>query len=47
MRWEEIDGGHQRISKLWRYEDDFDGMELNFQLPLGTLKDLSPEMRLQ
>ena len=23
------------------------GMELSFQLPLGTLKDLSPEMRLR
>ena len=24
MRWEEIDWDHQRISKLRRYEDDFD-----------------------
>ena len=24
IRWEEIDGDHQRISKLRRYEDDFD-----------------------
>ena len=46
MRWEEIDRDHQRISKLRRYEDDFD-WELNFQFPLVTLKDLSPEMRLR
>ena len=24
MRWEEIDRDHQRISKLRRYDDDFD-----------------------
>ena len=44
MRWEEIDRDLQRKSKLMR--TILIGMELSFQLPLETLKDLSPETRL-
>ena len=45
MRWAEIDRDHQTISKLRK--KILTGMELSFQLPSETLKDLSPETRLR
>ena len=37
MRWEEIDRDHQRLSKLRRYEDDFDCDEIKF---LASIRDI-------
>ena len=44
MRWEEIDRGHQRISKLRRYKDDFDWDGIKFPASIRDIKDLSPEI---
>ena len=38
MRWEEIDRDHQRISKLRRYEDDFDWDGIKFQASIRDIK---------
>ena len=38
MRWEEIDRDHQRISKLRRYEDDFDWTGIKFPASFGDIK---------
>ena len=38
MRWEEIDRDHQRISKLRRYEDDFDWDGTKFQASIRDIK---------
>ena len=38
LKWEEIDSNHQRISKLRRYEDEFDWSGISF--PVST-KDIS------
>ena len=38
MRWEEIDRDHQRISKLRRYEDDFDWDGINFPASIRDIK---------
>ena len=46
MRWEEIDRDHQRISKLRRYEDDFDWDGMKFPASFRESRDLRPETRL-
>ena len=38
MRWEEIDIDHQRISKLRRYEDDFDWDGIRFPPSINDIK---------
>ena len=38
MRWEEIDRDHQRISKLRRYEDDFDWDGIKFPSSIRDIK---------
>ena len=38
MRWEEIDRDHQRISKLRRYEDDFDWDGIKFPASIRDIK---------
>ena len=38
MRWKEIDRDHQRISKLRRYEDDFDWDGIKFQAAIRDIK---------
>ena len=38
MRWEEIDRDHQRISKLRRYEDDFDWDGIKFPASINDIK---------
>ena len=38
MRWEEIDRDHQRISKLRRYEDDFDWDGIKFTASIRDIK---------
>ena len=38
MRWEEIDRDHQRISKLRRYEDDFDWDGIDFPASINDIK---------
>ena len=38
MRWEEIDRDHQRISKLRRYEDDFDWAGIKFPASIRDIK---------
>ena len=38
MRWEEIDRNHQRISKLRRYEDDFDWTGIKFPASIRDIK---------
>ena len=38
MRWEEIDRVHQRISKLRRYEDDFDWDGIKFPASIRDIK---------
>ena len=38
MRWEEIDRDHQRISKLRRYEDDFDWDRIRFPASINDIK---------
>ena len=45
MKWKDIGDHPEKISKLRRYEDDFDWGEMKF--PLETLRDSSPETRLQ
>ena len=38
MRWEEIDRDHQTISKLRRYEDDFDWTGIKFPASIRDIK---------
>ena len=38
MRWDEIDRDHQRISKLRRYEDDFDWDGIKFPASIKDIK---------
>ena len=38
MRWEEIDTDHQKISKLRRYEDDFDWDGIKFPASIRDVK---------
>ena len=38
LKWEEIDRNHQRVSKLRRYENEFDWSEISY--PVST-KDIS------
>ena len=38
MRWKEIDRDHQRISKLRRYEDDFDWDRIKFSASIRDIK---------
>ena len=38
MRWEEIDRDHQRMSKLRRYEDDFDWDGIKFPTSIRDIK---------
>ena len=38
MKWEEIDRDHQRISKLRRYEDDFDWDGIKFPASIRDIK---------
>ena len=38
MRWEEIDRDHQRMSKLRRYEDDFDWDGIKFPASIRDIK---------
>ena len=38
MKWEEIDRDHQRISKLRRYEDDFDRDGIKFPASIRDIK---------
>ena len=38
MSWEEIDKDHQRISKLRRYEDDFDWDGIDFPASINDIK---------
>ena len=38
MRWEEIDRDHQKISKLRRYEDDFDWDGIKFPASINDIK---------
>ena len=38
MIWEEIDRDHQRISKLRRYEDDFDWDGIKFPAAIRDIK---------
>ena len=38
MRWEEIDRDHQRISKLRRYEDDFDWDGIKLPASIRNIK---------
>ena len=38
MRWEEIDKDHQRISKLRRYEDDFDWDGIKFPASIRDIR---------
>ena len=38
MRWEEIDRDPQRISKLKRFEDDFDSTGIGFPVPFRDIK---------
>ena len=38
MRWEKIDRDHQRISKLRRYEDDFDWDGIKFPASIRDIK---------
>ena len=38
MRWEEIDRDHQRISKLRRYEDNFDWDRIKFPASIRDIK---------
>ena len=48
MKWRDIDNHPERISKLRRYEDDFDWYGIKFPAStIETLRDLSPETRLQ
>ena len=47
MIWEEIDRDHQRISKLRRYEDDFDWDGIKFPASIRDIKRLSQETRLR
>ena len=38
MRWEEIDRDHQRISKLKRFENNFDWTGVGFPVSFRTIK---------
>ena len=46
-KWEEIDRDHQRISKLRRYENDFDWDGVEFLVSFKDLKNFNLEMKLQ
>ena len=47
MKREEIGRDHQRISKLRRYENDFDWDGIGFLVSFRDIKDLNLEMKLQ
>ena len=38
MKWEEIDRDHQRVSKLSRYENDFDWDRIGFPVSFRDIK---------
>ena len=47
MKWEEIGRDHQRISKLRRYENDFDWDGIDFLVSFRGKKRFESRMKLQ
>ena len=47
MRWEEIARDHQRISKLKRFENDFDWTGIGFSVSFRTIKRFESQTRFR
>ena len=45
MKWEEMGNNPERVSKLKKYEEQFDWSGLEFQYFLEILTNLNPETR--
>ena len=46
MKWEKIDNNHQRISKLRRYENEFDWSEINYPVSTSDINKFERRNRI-
>ena len=46
LKWEEIDRDHQRVSKLRRYENEFDWGEINYPVSTSDINKFEKQNRI-